>query len=252
MAALPASGTAILNADDDRVAAMAAVTSAQVLRFGFAAGAGGAEVSAEDVALDDGLRAAFTLLTPWGSGPVHLAVRGHHQVANALAAAAAALTTGAPIEAVAAGLAAPPTSPWRMALERAASGLQVLNDAYNANPTSMVAALRSLAALPAQRRVAYLGTMAELGPGGPDAHAEVARLGATLGITVVGVGEAAYATDLVDDVEAAFAHAAALGLAEGDAVLVKASRVAGLERLAAQLLSGEVDRRGGAPGASQG
>ena len=124
-----------------------------------------------------------------------------------------------------------------MALERASSGLLVLNDAYNANPTSMGAALRSLAALSARRRVAYLGTMAELGPDAAAAHAAMASLAAELGITVVAVGETSYGTEVVTDVQAAAAHALALGLGEGDAVLVKASRVAGLEHLAELLLA---------------
>lgn len=232
--ALPAAGTAVLNADDPRVAAMAGATSARVLRFGSDAAA---DVVATDIALDEGLRASFTMRTPWGAAPVRLAVRGAHQVGNALAAAGAALAAGVPLEGVAAGLAAPPASPWRMALERARSGLVVLNDAYNANPTSMAAALRSLAALPAARRVAYLGTMAELGPGADEAHAAIARVGADLGIVVVSVAEPAYGEEEVPDVAAAAAHAVALGLGEGDAVLVKGSRVAGLEALASALLA---------------
>ncbi|MEX2659163.1 MAG: UDP-N-acetylmuramoyl-tripeptide--D-alanyl-D-alanine ligase [Acidimicrobiales bacterium] len=233
VAALPATGTAVLNVDDPRVAAMAGVTTARVLRFGLA---DSADVSATDVVLDEDLRPSFMLRTPWGRAPVRLTVRGVHQVGNALGAAGAALAAGTPLDAVAAGLAAPPASPWRMALERSPSGLVVLNDAYNANPTSMEAALRSLAELAARRRIAYLGTMAELGPGAADAHAATACLGAELGITVVAVGEPAYGVEEVADVDAAAAHAAALGLGDGDAVLVKASRVAGLERLAERLL----------------
>lgn len=234
VAHLPAPGTAVLNADDPRVAAMAGATSAQVLSFGRSAAA---DVSAADVVVDDELRAAFTLRTPWGSAPVRLGVRGEHQVTNALAAAAAALSAGAPIEAVAEGLASSATSPWRMALSRAATGLTVLNDAYNANPISVAAALRSLAGLPARRRVAYLGTMAEIGAAADAAHAAVATLGAELSVAVVAVGEPRYgaAVDHVADIDEALAHAEALRLGDGDAVLVKASRVAGLERLAAAL-----------------
>ena len=231
---LPSWGTAVLNADDPRVATMADVTAARVLRFGRSADA---DVTADEIVLDDELRPAFVLRTPWGRAPLRLAVRGEHQVANALGAAAAALAAGAPLEAVAAGLGASAASPWRMALERASSGLLVLNDAYNANPTSMGAALRSLAALSARRRVAYLGTMAELGPDAAAAHAAMASHAAELGITVVAVGETSYGTEVVTDVQAAAAHALALGLGEGDAVLVKASRVAGHEHLAELLLA---------------
>ena len=233
VASLPPGGTAVLNADDERVVAMAGATSARVLLVGLS---GRSDVSASDVVVDEGLRPSFTLHSPWGSAPVRLAVRGDHQVGNALLAAGAALAAGAPLEAVARGLGAPPASPWRMALERAGTGLLVLNDAYNANPTSMAAALRALAALPAGRRVAYLGTMAELGAGADEAHAAIARHGADLGITVVAVAEPAYGVEAVPDVEAGIAHAAASGLGEGDAVLVKGSRVAGLERLASALL----------------
>jgi UDP-N-acetylmuramoyl-tripeptide--D-alanyl-D-alanine ligase len=236
VSALPAEGTAVLNADDPLVAAMAGATSASVLLAGLAAGA---EVTATGVELDDELRPSFRLWTPWGDAGVRLAVRGHHQVGNALLAAGAALVVGAPLEAVAAGLEAPPASPWRMALGRAPSGLVVVNDAYNANPTSMAAALRALAALPARRRFAYLGTMAELGPGAAAAHREVAGLAGELGIAVVAVDEPAYGTEHVRDVDEALAHAVAVGAGDGDAVLVKASRVAGLERLAARLLDGD-------------
>ena len=232
--ALPGGGTAVLNADDPRVAAMAGATAARVLLVGRSPRA---DVTASDVELDDGLRPSFVLGSPWGRAPVRLAVRGEHQVGNALAAAGAALAAGAPLDGVVAGLAAPPASPWRMALERASGGLVVLNDAYNANPTSMAAALRSLAALPARRHVAYLGTMAELGPGADEAHAAVARLGADLGVTVVAVAAPAYGVEDVPGVEAAVAHATASALGEGDAVLVKGSRVAGLERLASALLA---------------
>ncbi len=232
--ALPATGTAILNGDDERVAAMAMATEAATLTFGVGSHH---DLTATGIAVDDELRPSFTLHTPWGAAEVHLAVRGEHQVGNALAAAGGALAAGAPLDAVAAGLASPPASPWRMALGRATSGLTVLNDAYNANPTSMVAALRALASLDAGRRVAFLGTMAELGPGSAVAHREVAAAAKDLGIRVIAVAEPTYGTELVADVEAAVGVHAELGLGAGDAVLVKASRSAGLERLAAALLA---------------
>jgi UDP-N-acetylmuramoyl-tripeptide--D-alanyl-D-alanine ligase len=112
----------------------------------------------------------------------------------------------------------------------------VLNDAYNANPASVAAALRALAALPARRRLAYLGTMAELGERSAADHREAAALAADLGIQVVAVAEPDYGVEVVPDVAAALARAADLGVGDGDAVLVKASRVARLERLADALL----------------
>ena len=226
---LPSAGTAVLNADDERVAAMAGRTPGRVVTYS-AAGAG-ADIVADGLVLDDELRPRFTMRTPSGSVDVELAVRGVHQAANALAAAAAALACGVGLADVAAGLADAELSPWRMDLRRSPSGAWVLNDAYNANPASMAAALRSLAALPARRHVAVLGFMAELGADGPAAHADVAALAADLGIDVVAVGTDLYGMSPVADA------VAALGvLGDGDAVLVKGSRVAGLEELAATLL----------------
>ena len=109
----------------------------------------------------------------------------------------------------------------------------MLNDAYNANPTSMAAALRSLAALDAVRHVAVLGVMAELGPTSDDDHRAVGALARDLGIEVVAVGAPAYGGTLVPDV--AGAVAVLDGIGAGDAVLLKGSRVAGLERVAAAL-----------------
>jgi UDP-N-acetylmuramoyl-tripeptide--D-alanyl-D-alanine ligase len=229
--ALPPSGTAVLNAADERVSAMASRTSAAVVRFGE-----GGDVVAEDVRLDHELRPSFRLRTPSGDADVQLGVAGRHQVDNALAAAAAAVAVGARVEAVADGLGTARLSPLRMALGRAPSGAVVLNDAYNANPASMAAALRALAALPARRRFAFLGTMAELGERAAADHGEVAALAAELGVHVVAVGEPAYGVEVVPDVDAAAARARDLGVGEGDAVLVKASRVARLERLADALL----------------
>src|SRR5918992_3411268 len=169
--ALPRSGTAVLNAADPRVAAMASRTKATVVRFG-----AGGDVVADGVELDDELRPSFRLRSPQGDVDVRLAVAGGHQVDNALAAAAAALACDVGPEDVAAGLARARLSPLRMALGRATSGLAVLDDSYNANPASMAAALRALAALPARRRFAFLGTMAELGERAEADHREVAAL----------------------------------------------------------------------------
>jgi UDP-N-acetylmuramoyl-tripeptide--D-alanyl-D-alanine ligase len=231
--ALPAAGTAVLNADDPRVAAMATRTSARVLMY--SASGGAADVVADDVRTDDELRPAFVLRTPSGSAPVQLAVRGVHQVGNALAAAAAAIACGATPEQAAAGLATATLSPWRMDLRTAPTGARILNDAYNANPASMAAALASLAALPAVRRIAVLGLMAELGDVADAEHARVLALADELGIDVIAFETKLYGSPPVDGVDGVLA---ALGpLSDGDAVLVKGSRVAGLERVAAALLA---------------
>ncbi|MFI5043354.1 MAG: UDP-N-acetylmuramoyl-tripeptide--D-alanyl-D-alanine ligase [Acidimicrobiales bacterium] len=226
---LPVDGLAVLNADDVRVAAMAPHTEAEVLTFGTAAGA----IRASGVTIDLELHPSFVLESPWGSGRVTLGARGVHNVGNALAASAAGLWLGVGFDEVIAGLEAPTMSSWRMELLRSAAGGTVLNDAYNAGPASMAAALRSLSALPADRRIAVLGVMAELGASAPEEHAAVAELAADLGVEVIAVGTDLYGVEAVDDPDSAVARLGEVG--PGVAVLVKGSRVAGLERVAAML-----------------
>jgi len=229
---LPAEGTAVLNLTDERVAAMAARTVAGVLTYGVDRG----DVRAEGVVLDDHLRPRFDLVTPWGAAEVELAVRGRHNAENAAGAAAAALAAGAEFDGVVDGLAAATLSPWRMDLTVTASGLRVLNDAYNANPTSMAAALEALADLDADRRIAVVGPMAELGAHSSAEHRRIGELAGRLGIRLLAVDADDYGAG-VEEVAGIDGAVEALGpLGPGDAVLVKASRVAGLERLAQRLL----------------
>jgi UDP-N-acetylmuramoyl-tripeptide--D-alanyl-D-alanine ligase len=226
--ALPASGTAILNGDDARVTAMAAHTDATVVTFG---AAGDVRVSA--LALDALARPSFHVDTPWGGADVALAVSGAHMASNAAAAIAVAGVVDGAIEPAVTALASARLSAMRMEVSRAASGAIVVNDAYNANPDSMAAALRALSGIDARRRVAILGLMAELDDPVGD-HRRVAEQAQGLGIEVIATGTDLYGITPVDD------PLAALGsLGEGDAVLVKASRVAGLERLVAELLGEE-------------
>ncbi|MGY2064100.1 UDP-N-acetylmuramoyl-tripeptide--D-alanyl-D-alanine ligase [Blastococcus sp. SYSU DS0619] len=249
--ALTADCTAVLNADDPRVLGMAPRTSARVVTTGRSAAA---DVRAVDVALDDSARARFTLVAGGERHPVALRVVGEHQVANALSAAGAALAAGLRPADVAAALSAAETrSRWRMEVDRRADGVVVVNDAYNANPESMRAALAALAGLPGERRIAVLGGMAELGP---DAAAEHERLGrdavaagadlvVAVGADAVGIAEGAVAGGRrageesvhVPDRGAALAWLTEV-LRPGDVVLVKASRSYGLELLAADLLGG--------------
>lgn len=231
--ALPVDGLAVLNADDERVAAMAERTDAGVLTFGLGSTA---DVRASDVVLDDELRASFRLHTPWGDADIALGARGEHQVPNALAAAAAAGWLGVPVDRMADGLRGASLSGLRMDLVTSAAGVLVLNDAYNANPTSMAAALRSLAVLDAGRRVAVLGTMGELGAGSAAAHLLVAEQARDLGVEVIAVDAPDYGESArhVPDIDSAVAALA--DLEAGDAVLVKASRAAALERVAQALL----------------
>jgi UDP-N-acetylmuramoyl-tripeptide--D-alanyl-D-alanine ligase len=224
--ALPESGIAVLNFDDPRVARMAAVSPCPVLGYALTADA---EVRAEDVTLDHELQPSFRLVTPWGKGEVRLSLHGLQQVPNALAAAAAALWCGLPFEAVASSLEAVTASPLRMELRRPPDGPVLLVDCYNANPASTDAALRSLAALPAARKVAVLGLMAELGSDTKEQHSALAVLAEDLGIEVHGYQTELYGAAVVPDVDGAVELL--LSLTPRDAVLLKGSRVARLENV---------------------
>ncbi|WP_141277192.1 UDP-N-acetylmuramoyl-tripeptide--D-alanyl-D-alanine ligase [Pseudonocardia hydrocarbonoxydans] len=235
--ALDDDGVAVLNADDPAVAAMGIRTRARVVLTGRHPNA---HVRAEDVAVDAG-RARFTLVAPGGSAPVALRLVGEHHVGNALAAAAVALELGATPDAVAHALSlAEPASRWRMELTERPDGVTVVNDAYNANPESMRAALSALASIGAGRRTwAVLGRIGELGAGSDAAHVQVAQDALAHGVDeLVAVGAPEYGAPRdAPDVDAALELLRA-ELRPGDVVLVKASRAAGLERLAAGLLEG--------------
>ncbi|TCK25038.1 UDP-N-acetylmuramoyl-tripeptide--D-alanyl-D-alanine ligase [Pseudonocardia endophytica] len=234
--ALPPDGIAVLNADDPLVAAMASRTAARVVTYGYSEDA---DVCASDLVVESG-RARFTLVTAQGDAPVALRLVGAHQVSNALAAAAVALELGATVGGVAETLsAATPASRWRMEVTDRADGVTVVNDAYNANPEAMRAALGALDSIASSDRRAWavLGPMAEIGDGGADAHAEIAALAQDNGARLVAVGSPDYGgrAEHVADVPAALELLGA-ELRPGDVVLVKASRSAGLERVAAGLL----------------
>jgi UDP-N-acetylmuramoyl-tripeptide--D-alanyl-D-alanine ligase len=247
--ALPPDGTAVLNGDDPLVRRMAEQTEARILMVGESVHA---DVRAESVGLDPSGRAGFTLVAPDGTAPVRLQVVGEHQVGNALAAAGAAHALGLGVDDVAAALsAARPLSRWRMEVVERADGVTVVNDAYNANPESMRAALTALVAMAGDRRTwAVLGEMRELGEASAAEHEAVGRLAVSLDVgRVVAVGEGARAVhvgaanDGMRADEAAWVPdiGAALTLLRdqvqpGDVVLVKASRAAGLEQLADALL----------------
>ena len=164
--ALAADGTAVLNADDPLVAAMAGRTEATVRTYGESAGA---DVRVADLALDASGCPQFDLVTADGTAHVALRLLGEHQAGNAAAAAAVALSLGLGLDDVATALsAATNASRWRMEQHERADGVLVVNDAYNANPDSMRAALKALAAIargrgPEARSVAVLGEMRELG-----------------------------------------------------------------------------------------
>jgi UDP-N-acetylmuramoyl-tripeptide--D-alanyl-D-alanine ligase len=251
--ALPASGTAVLNADDPVVRGYSERTAARSVLYGTAREAA---VRAEELSIDPGAgTASFKLVTPAGSAPVTLPVPGEHMVANALAAAAVGWAGGMAPAATAQALHHAVLSGGRMEVRQGPGGLRVINDAYNANPTSMAAALRAARSMAGTGRcIAVLGPMAELGPIAAEEHERVGELLARLRVDVlvtVGVDARAIAfsaeregveaesivrcDDVVQAVEAVRALAG-----PGDLVLVKASRVARLERVA-EALADELD-----------
>jgi UDP-N-acetylmuramoyl-tripeptide--D-alanyl-D-alanine ligase len=249
--ALPAGGTAVLNADDPATRALAARTAARTLTVGTAVGA---DVRVVGLTVDADLRPRFTLASPWGAIDVGLAVRGAHQAHNAAMGATVALVVGVDPATVAQGLATATAAAWRMQLSTSPGGIVVLNDAYNASPSSMQAALRALGDMPTTgRRVAVLGDMLELGAHAEEEHAAVGALAATAGVDLlVAVGPhsavtAAHAERAgivaLTAADRDEAHAlVATHVQPGDSVLVKASRAVGLESVAEALARGEHDR----------
>lgn len=248
-------GVAVLNADDALVAGMSERTRARVMTYGISAGA---EVRAENVRLDASGRPGFTLVTPEERVPVMLGLHGEHHVSNALAAAAVGRELGMPVREVAPALGtAAPVSRWRMEVSERPDGVTVINDAYNANPESTGAALRTAAAMAHGRRCwAVLGHMAELGDDSARAHREIGTLLCDLGVTGVlavgaeaqpiaegarraGAGRGAAGPEAVEVADADGAITAMRRcLVAGDVVLVKGSRVTSLERVAAALHEG--------------
>ncbi|MFF3621865.1 UDP-N-acetylmuramoyl-tripeptide--D-alanyl-D-alanine ligase [Streptomyces sp. NPDC002467] len=263
--ALPAEaegGIAVLNADDPLVRAMATRTKARTVLFGEAEDA---EVRATEVRMTPSGQPSFTLHTPTGCSDVTLRLYGEHHVSNALAAAAVAHVLGMSVEEIATALSGAGTlSRWRMEVTERADGVTIVNDAYNANPESMRAALRALVAMggPARanggRTWAVLGPMAELGDESLAEHDAVGRLAVRLNVSklvAVGGREASWLqlgaynegswgeeSVVVSDAQAAV-DLLRSELRPGDVVLVKASRSVGLERVALALLEGEVAGR---------
>ncbi len=257
VAACSPSGVAVLNADDSRVAAMAARSRGRVMTFG-ARG----EVSASEVRLDGLGRPTFVLEYNGERAQVSLALIGEHQVSNALAVACVALGLGQKLADIAGALArVVQRSAWRMEVSTSPGRVTVINDAYNANPESMAAALKALQVMAQGRRTwAVLGEMRELGPTSGEAHRRVGALAVEMGVAhLVVVGDDEGIRSVIDGArgagldEEAIVHVLDVVAASeflesaiqpGDVVLIKASRSVGLERVATDLLAAPPERRG--------
>lgn len=257
---LPAGGTAVLNRDNPQVMDQAkrvfpslggpepvkskasnsdwsnSSRHTKILTFGTHPEA---DIRAENITADNLLRCSFELYSEFGNTQIHLQLTGRHNVSNALAAVAAYIAASDTLESIsmqdiAAGLSEAVPVEWRMSQELSRSGVLVLNDAYNANPLSMKAALLTLTELPGKRKVAVLGTMSELGVRHKKEHQLVAALAKELGVEVIAWQEEAYKLPLAQSFAEIFS--AVDGLKEGDVVLVKGSRSVGMETLATKLL----------------
>jgi UDP-N-acetylmuramoyl-tripeptide--D-alanyl-D-alanine ligase len=245
--ALGPDGVAILNADDAVVSGYAGRTAGRVVTFGLAPDA---DIRAEDVSLGTDGRASFTLVRGAERVPVTLAVPGEHMVSNALAAAAAGVTLGVPLAACTEALSRAAVSQWRMETFTTPAGVRIVNDAYNANPESMAAALRAARWMAGEGHlIAVLGAMAELGPIASREHERIGELAARIRVDrLIAVGSSArpiadaglrdgVEPDNVacyDDPDKALDDVRR-SARPGDLVLFKGSRVAGLERLAEAL-----------------
>jgi UDP-N-acetylmuramoyl-tripeptide--D-alanyl-D-alanine ligase len=240
-------GIALLNADDERVTAMARQTPATVMFYGTSQDVA---VRAQDVTLDAAGHASFTLRTPAGEARVQLRLPGEHQVANALAAACAACAVGVPGDRIAAALSeAVPRSPGRFQVKERPDGVTVIDDTFNANPLSTQAAIRTLAAVAGGRRtIAVLGENMHQAEGTVSYHTTIGALAGEVGLSIlvaVGDGEGPDAMGAAARKAGVSVHAvpdreAAIDLLResvrpADVVLVKASSMVGLSAVVAAL-----------------
>lgn len=222
------SSVAIVNADDPLVAAAAHAAAGRVIRFGQDADAA---VSALDVD-DRGLAGtSFRLSIDGATAPVTLSLPGRHNITNALAAAAAASAVGVPLATIASALSSAQGPGMRMQRVALPNGVTVVNDAYNANPASMRAALRTLASSAATRRIAVLGDMRELGTASTQLHTDVGAAAATANLDALYV--------LGDHAEAVRAGALGAGMPV-DRIIVGRDHADIAERLRAVLHAGDV------------
>ncbi|HTD51886.1 MAG TPA: UDP-N-acetylmuramoyl-tripeptide--D-alanyl-D-alanine ligase [Thermoanaerobaculia bacterium] len=238
-------GTFVVNADDARIVALAGAFRGRTLRFGRGASA---EVAIEGIQLN-GAGSRFGLRAPEGRVEVALPLPGMHQAANFLAASALAIASGASVEDCAATAPSLKPAPHRGEIHRHSSGATLYDDAYNASPPSMRAALDLLYQLPGTRKIAVLGDMLELGSEDAWFHRETGGYAAARADEILCVGpraraiaqgaqEEGFPPDRLRTVESPEEAAALLAttLASGDVVLFKASRGVGLERAVKRLM----------------
>jgi len=252
VAALKSEGAAIINADDPFAPLWRGMTRARVVNFGLGSEA---EVRATELRLnadERGFVTRFTLHAALGSVPIELALAGRHNVYNALAAAAAALAAGATLAQVAAGLAQMRAVAGRLQFRSAHAGAWLIDDSYNANPSSVTAALEVLAGLPG-RRWLVLGDMAELGAHAEASHRDIGAQARAAGVErlytfgpLAALAAEAFAAgaERYSDM-AQLSAALAAQLQPEVRLLIKGSRVNRLERLVAALTDAPATRRAG-------
>ncbi len=261
---LAPSATAVINADDEFVDLWRGMTKARIVTFGVRTSA---DFNARDVRTTigpggpmgqpEGFLTHFTLVCPLGSAPVALHMGGRHNVSNALAAAAAAFAAGAGLQHIVAGLGAMRAVAGRLQFKKALSGAWIIDDSYNANPSSMHAGIETLAELDGAKWL-VIGDMAELGAHAPAAHTEVGefarahgieRLYAIGGLAKLAVDSFGAGAHWFPDAQAlSSALVTALGSAPSAAavrLLIKGSRVNRLERVVDTLVHGSIQQTGG-------
>jgi UDP-N-acetylmuramoyl-tripeptide--D-alanyl-D-alanine ligase len=222
--ALPPLGVAILNADDERVLAMRSRSVAPVLSYGESTGA---DVRITDLHLDAHGCALFDVATSSGSASLNLSIPGRHMAHNAAAAIAVGEALGVPLSQMIESLRSASISDRRMQMKTTRNGALLLDDCYNANPTSMAAAIETLAQIPATHKVAVLGVMAEI-ENPESAYVKIAQLAHAGNIEIIAVGTDGYGSPAVS-IDQAIERIRQCD--DSTAVLVKGSRVAELERV---------------------
>jgi UDP-N-acetylmuramoyl-tripeptide--D-alanyl-D-alanine ligase len=221
---LPDSGVAILNADDSRVVAMRDATKAKILTYGTAANA---DVKILSSAINDQGCVTAKVASPWGEVELQMQTAGMHMAHNALAALCVAGYLQIDLQTAARAISGARISSSRMQIRKLKTGATVIDDSYNANPASMRAALETLAKLPAKKKFAFCGLMAELADPAKE-HLAIRAIAEDLNIELIAVNTDLYQTQAVS-FEEAKSQLAKLGAS--DAALVKGSKVTGLVRL---------------------